>query len=218
MRIGKEIKSAFRNPQSAICMSGKAKALVKLLGQCLKSDAEVFRTRVFVGLANFLPNFNTISTFVRPVLLRMAGARVGFPATIHRPLFIYYAGELVIERYAFINQGVRMEGRKTIRIGEGALIGPFCCIENVNHRPGGSEELPVIIGKGAWIGGGSILLPGADVGEGAVIAAGSVVRGRVAPHELWGGVPARSLRKLDHEPAIAGETIEETEPLSVVKG
>jgi maltose O-acetyltransferase len=198
-------------------MSGKAKALVKLLGRCLKSDAEVFRTRVFVGLANFLPNFNTISTFVRPVLLRMAGARVGFPATIHRPLFIYYAGELIIERYAFINQGVRMEGRKTIRIGEGALIGPFCCIENVNHRPGGSEELPVTIGKGAWIGGGSILLPGADVGEGAVVAAGSVVRGRVAPHELWGGVPARSLRKLDHEPTVAGETIEEIEPLSVVK-
>ncbi|HEX8649809.1 MAG TPA: acyltransferase [Pyrinomonadaceae bacterium] len=199
-------------------MSSKAKALIKLLGQCLKSDAEVFRTRVFVGLANFLPNFNTISTFVRPLLLRLAGARVAYPATIHRPLFIYYAGELIIERYAFINQGVRMEGRKTIRIGEGSLIGPFCCIENVNHRPEGSEELPVIIGKGAWIGGGSILLPGAEVGDGAVVAAGSVVRGRVAPHELWGGVPARSLRKLNQEKSAVVEAIQETEPLPVGKG
>ena len=199
-------------------MSGKAKALIKLLGQCLKSDVEVFRTRVFVGVANFLPNFNTISTFVRPALLRLAGARVEFPATIHRPLFIYYAGELVIERYAFINQGVRMEGRKTIRIGEGSLIGPFCCIENVNHRPGGSEELPVTIGKGAWIGGGSILLPGSEVGDGAVVAAGSVVRGRVAPRELWGGVPARSLRRLNHEPGLVNATIHESEPLPVAKG
>ena len=199
-------------------MSSKAKALVKLLGQCLKSDAEVFRTRVFVGLANFLPNFNTISTFVRPLLLRLAGASVAFPATIHRPLYIYHAGGLIIGRFAFINQGVRMEGRKTIQIGEGALIGPFCCIENVNHRPEGSEELPVTIGKGAWIGGGSILLPGAEVGEGAVVAAGSVVRGRVAPRELWGGVPARSLRKLDHAPAPADDGIHESEPLSVAKG
>lgn len=199
-------------------MSGKAKALITLLGQCLRSDAEVFRTRVFVGLANVLPNFNTISTFVRPVLLRLAGASVEFPATIHRPLFIYYAGELVIGRYAFINQGVRMEGRKRIQIGEGALIGPFCCIENVNHRPEGSEELPVTIGKGAWIGGGSILLPGAEVGEGAVVAAGSVVRGCVAPRELWGGVPARSLRKLDHLAPLPDETVREPEPLTVVKG
>lgn len=200
-------------------MSSKAKALIKLLGQCLASDVELFRTRVFVGLANFLPNFNTISTFVRPLLLRLAGARVGFPSTIHRPLYIYQAGGLVIGRYAFINQGVRMEGRQTIHIGEGALIGPFCCIENVNHRPEGSEELPVTVGKGAWIGGGSILLPGADVGEGAVVAAGSVVRGRVAPRELWGGVPARSLRKLDHAPARAAETTRhESEPSAVAKG
>jgi maltose O-acetyltransferase len=199
-------------------MSGKAKALVRLLGQCLKSDVEVLRTRVFVGLANFLPNFNTVSTFVRPVLLRLAGARVAFPATIHRPLFIYHAGGLVIGRYAFINQGVRMEGRQTIYIGEGALIGPFCCLENVNHRPEGSEELPVTIGKGAWIGVGSILLPGAEVGEGAVVAAGSVVRGRVPPRELWGGVPARPLRKLDHEPTLGEVEITGSEPLSVVKG
>jgi acetyltransferase-like isoleucine patch superfamily enzyme len=199
-------------------MSSKAKSLVKLLGQCLASDAWVFRTRLFVGIANFLPNFNTISTFVRPLLLRLAGARVAFPATIHRPLYIYYAGELRIGRYAFINQGVRMEGRQAIRIGEGALIGPFCCIENVNHRPGGSEELPVTVGKGAWIGVGSILLPGADVGDGAVVAAGSVVRGRVAPHELWGGIPARPLRKLGHTPERVDAVLPEGEPVSTLKG
>lgn len=196
------------------------RSLIKLLGQCLASDCEVLRTRVFVGLANILPNFNTISTFVRPILLRLAGARVSFPATIHRPLFIYHAGGLIIDRYAFINQGVRMEGRKTIHIGEGALVGPFCCIENVNHRPEGSEELPVTIGKGAWIGVGSILLPGSEVGDGAVVAAGSVVRGRVAPRELWGGVPARPLRKLDHGSALAEaqKMMRESEPLRVVKG
>ena len=195
-------------------MMSKIKALFKLLGQCLASDAGVFRTRVFVGLANFLPNFTTLSTFVRPVLLRLAGASVQFPATIHRPLFIHYAGGLIIGRYAFINQGVRMEGRKTIHIGESALIGPFCCLENVNHRPEGSEELPVTVGKGAWIGGGSILLPGADVGEGAVVAAGSVVRGCVPPRELWGGVPARHLRQLEDTPALSGAAVKEREPVS----
>ncbi|MGB7925173.1 MAG: acyltransferase, partial [Pyrinomonadaceae bacterium] len=155
------------------------------------------------------PNFNTISTFARPLLLRLAGARVAFPVRIHRPIYIYQAAGLVIGRYAFINQGVRMEGRQTINIGEGALIGPFCCLENVNHRPEGSQELPVTVGKGAWLGSGAILLPGANVGEGAMVAAGSVVHGRVAPHQLWGGVPARFLLQLNHNsPSAAARASE----------
>jgi maltose O-acetyltransferase len=199
-------------------MINKVRSVVGLLGRCLSSDTKIWRTRLFVGLANLLPDFDTISVFVRPVLFRLAGASVAFPATIHRPLFIYDAGSLSIGRYAFINQGVRMEGRKSIHIGESALIGPFCCIENVNHRPGGSEELSVTVGKGAWIGGGSILLPGADVGEGAIVAAGSVVRGHVSPHELWGGVPARPLRKLERAPVSTDAPSPESVPLSTVKG
>jgi maltose O-acetyltransferase len=156
---------------------GKLTGLFRLFGRCLKSDVKQFRTRLFVGCANWVPNFDLLSTFVRPLLLRLAGVRIGLPAAIHSPLFVGYAGSISIGRYAFINQGLYIEGLNSVTIGEGALIGPFCCIANVNHRPEGSEELPMTIGKGAWIDCGSILLPGASIGDGAVIAAGSVVRG-----------------------------------------
>lgn len=174
----------------------KARSLFKLISQCVKNDAMVLRTRLFVGVANLLPDFDLISTFIRPLLLRMAGAHIGFPSRIRRPLFIHYAGNLSVGRYAFINQGFRVEGLAEVSIGESVLVGPFCCFENVNHRADGPEALPVAVGKGAWIGAGSIILPGAWVGEGSVVAAGSVVRGRVPPHEVWGGVPARFIRKL----------------------
>ncbi|HKQ06572.1 MAG TPA: acyltransferase [Blastocatellia bacterium] len=166
----------------------------------------VLRTRLFVGIANLLPDFDLISTFIRPLLLRMAGARIGLPSRIRRPLFIHYAGNLSVGRYAFINQGFRVEGLAEVSIGESVLVGPFCCFENVNHRADGPEALPVAVGKGAWIGAGSIILPGAWVGEGAVVAAGSVVRGRVPPHEVWGGVPARFIRKLG-EARVAPEEL-----------
>ena len=46
-----------------------------------------------------------------------------------------------------------------------------------------------------WIGAGSVLLDGARIGKGAVIAAGAVVDGEVPPYEIWGGVPAVFLKK-----------------------
>jgi acetyltransferase-like isoleucine patch superfamily enzyme len=55
---------------------------------------------------------------------------------------------------------------------------------------------PVRIGDGAWIGVGSVLLPGADVGCGAVVGAGSVVSEPVAAHQLVAGNPAKAVQEL----------------------
>ncbi|MBR0698380.1 acetyltransferase [Bradyrhizobium diazoefficiens] len=53
----------------------------------------------------------------------------------------------------------------------------------------------VIVGNDVWIGHAVILLPGVNVGDGAVIAAGAVVSRDVAPYTIVGGVPARAIRK-----------------------
>lgn len=54
----------------------------------------------------------------------------------------------------------------------------------------------VVIRRGAWIGVGSIVLPGVEVGEGSIVAAGAVVSRDVAPYTLVGGVPARKIKDL----------------------
>lgn len=54
---------------------------------------------------------------------------------------------------------------------------------------------PVRIENRVWIGPNSIILRNVTIGEGAVVAAGSVVTHNIPPFELWGGVPARSLGK-----------------------
>ena len=63
----------------------------------------------------------------------------------------------------------------------------FAC--NPNHYG------PVRIENRVWIGPNSIILRNVTIGEGAVVAAGSVVTHNIPPFELWGGVPARSLGK-----------------------
>lgn len=52
-----------------------------------------------------------------------------------------------------------------------------------------------IIADGVWIGMRSIILPGVKIGEGVVIATGSVVTKDVAPYAIVGGNPAKEIRK-----------------------
>jgi len=65
------------------------------------------------------------------------------------------------------------------------------------HLPPSAEQIrPIVVGDDAWIGVDCIVLPGVTIGEGAVIAAGSVVSRDVPPFTLAGGVPAKPIREL----------------------
>lgn len=57
---------------------------------------------------------------------------------------------------------------------------------------------PVYIGDKVWIGFNVIILKGVDIGEGAVVAAGSVVTKNVPEWTLVGGNPAKVIRQLEH--------------------
>ena len=57
-----------------------------------------------------------------------------------------------------------------------------------------ADKMEVVIGNDVWIGYGVILLAGITIGDGAVIAAGSVVTKDVKPYTIVGGVPAKLIR------------------------
>ena len=57
---------------------------------------------------------------------------------------------------------------------------------------------PVHIKRGAFIGAHTIILKGITIGEEAVIGAGSVVTKSVPAREIWGGNPARFIKKIDN--------------------
>ena len=57
-----------------------------------------------------------------------------------------------------------------------------------------NELEPITIGHDVWIGAGVTLKPGITIGQGAVIAAKSLVTKDVPPYSIWGGVPARLIK------------------------
>ena len=62
---------------------------------------------------------------------------------------------------------------------------------------GGVPGGPIRIGPKAFIGGHVIVLKNVTIGEGAVVGAGSVVTRSIPPYQIWAGVPARFIRKMD---------------------
>ena len=88
-----------------------------------------------------------------------------------------------------------------VRIGGGTKIYDtnFHSLD-VEERVGRAEETvktaPVRIRKGAFVGAHCIILKGVTIGEQSIVGAGSVVSKSIPDGEVWGGNPARFLRKL----------------------
>ncbi len=53
----------------------------------------------------------------------------------------------------------------------------------------------IVIGDDVWIGSRAIILSGVHIGQGAVIAAGSLINKDVLPYSVVGGVPAKEIKK-----------------------
>ncbi|XME02155.1 CatB-related O-acetyltransferase [Lachnospiraceae bacterium C1.1] len=66
-------------------------------------------------------------------------------------------------------------------------------------NPPDTSELPLkgdtVIGNDVWIGQNSVILPGVNIGDGAIIGANSVVGSDVNPYAIVVGNPAKVLRK-----------------------
>lgn len=111
---------------------------------------------------------------------------------------------LSIGNYVYVGPEFSAHAFGGIAIGDGTVLGPRVTIHSRNHVfesaptiPYGPEyELrPVVVGKGVWLGDSVMVLPGANIGDGCVIGAGSVVSGHIPSYSVAAGNPARVLRE-----------------------
>lgn len=91
-----------------------------------------------------------------------------------------------------------------VNIGDYCMIGPNTLITTVGHpltasgrRKKLAQAKPVNIGNDVWIGGNCVILPGINIGNNVIIAAGSVVTKDVPDNTLVAGIPAKKIRELE---------------------
>ena len=139
---------------------------------------------------------------IKRCLYRMAGVQIGRNVRICSSAVISGDGHLSIGDNTWIGHQVLIICSNRIEIGMNCDIAPKVYIGDGTHAidkdapniAGGGRTLPVIIGNGCWLCVNSCILPGSNLAEKCIVAAGSVFKGSSNPYEIWGGVLAKKIK------------------------
>lgn len=132
--------------------------------------------------------------------IRKYGGKVGKGVFIGKDVVVDYDFAFLLE----IGDGAVISARSIIELHDS-------CLPNVLGR-GENKVGRVTIGRRAYIGVNSVVLPGVEIGDGAIIGACSLVNRSIPNGQVWGGVPVTYLctvnelakkRKRISEPGVA---------------
>ena len=145
--------------------------------------------------------YNTPEQIVE-LFSKLTGTQVDKSFRCFPPFYTDCGKNIKIGKNVFINACCRFQDQGGIEIGDGSLIGHNTTIATLNHdfNPDKRANLhpgPVKIGKNVWIGSDSTILPGVEIGDGAIIGAGSVVTKNVPANSIAVGSPARVIKQIE---------------------
>jgi virginiamycin A acetyltransferase len=114
------------------------------------------------------------------------------------------SGDLQIGEGSFINSGCVLYTGNGIRIGRKSAIAANCTFAPVNHAYAARNTLitdqgflpskgGIAMGDDVWIGANCVILDGADIGDGCVVGAGSIVRGKLDAYGVYAGSPLKKI-------------------------
>ena len=130
---------------------------------------------------------------------RSPGVRLGDKVTLNRYAYVQGGdGGVRLGDRVEINNFSIVNGTGGVDIGDDTLVGPGVRIISYQHRHARDtlirtqavDARPIRIGRDCWLGANSVILAGVTIGDGAVVAAGAVVRADVPDYAIVAGVPA----------------------------
>lgn len=135
------------------------------------------------------------SHHVRRFFYRLGGIRIGKNSTIHMGARFYDPRNIQIGEDSIIGEGIVLDGRNKLIIGDHVDIATQVMIYNCQHdihsQDFNAVSHTVVIGDYVFIGPRVIIQPGVTIGKGAIVAAGAVVTKDVDDFSIVGGVPAK---------------------------
>jgi len=163
----------------------------------------VVTVEMLTALLFLLPRYRSFNWLKSAFLRMMWGAKVGSRVVYYSGVTILPGRGISIGNDVDLAKGVLITTGGGVSIGDRVLIGYGSHILSTNHRipdrPGrsfdsGHERRSGRIDNEVWIGAQCGIWPGVSIGEGSVVAAGSVVTTDVPSFCVVGGVPARLIR------------------------
>lgn len=148
----------------------------------------------FLRIVGFVPSHH-----VRRFFYRIFGMKIGKGSTIHMGASFYNIKNIKIGEDSIIGEGVVLDGRDLLVIGDHVDIASEVMIYNAEHDVQSSTFNAITsfveICDYVFIGPRAIILPGIKINKGAVVAAGSIVTKNVEEFSIVGGIPAHEIGK-----------------------
>ena len=154
------------------------------------------KTKVFSFFSWLVNKYLEEQSFIyRPEQFKEYGKDIIIGAKV----YINFPERVILKDRARISSGALINSRGGLFVGENTGIADNCVILTDQHRYRGARTIPfddvvdlkpVIIREYVWIGIGVMIMPGIEIGEGAIIGMGSVVTKNVPPLAIVLGNPA----------------------------
>lgn len=138
---------------------------------------------------------------IRDLFSKIIGKPVDKSFRLFPPFHTNCGKNITVGKRVFINTGCHFQDPGGITLGDGTLLGNNVVLTTMNHdfdpekRPT-TYPAPIVIGKNVWLGSSVTVVPGVEIGDGAIVAAGSVVTKSVPANTIVAGVPAQVIRKI----------------------
>lgn len=140
--------------------------------------------------------------FIRDLLFKIILNKYGKNVMIDYGIYFRYGKHISIGDNVTVNRGTMLipssNPKGSIIIDNNVMIAPGVKLLAAGHDHTkitlDDTYAPIKIGKYSWICSGVTILQGVEIGEGCVIAAGSVVTKSVPPYMIYGGVPAKKIK------------------------
>jgi acetyltransferase-like isoleucine patch superfamily enzyme len=137
------------------------------------------------------------SASARMAVYGLMGLTVGRRAHIYGGMEVRSPGKITIGDGSVVGLNAILDGREGITIGRNVNLSSEVAIWTLQHDPQaadfGTKGGPVVVEDRAWLSFRCTVLPGVTIGEGAVVAAGSIVTKDVAPFAIVAGIPAERI-------------------------
>jgi maltose O-acetyltransferase len=162
------------------------------------------KTRIYLIRCNKLGKM--VFTKGRPAIQNKGSIKIGnvvsIWSNIHRTrLSAHRGGSIEIGDNNFIN-GVFISASSRVKIGNNCKFGPITMImdsdfHDIKDHSKDGQTSEIIIEDNVWVGARATILKGVTLGEGSIVAVGSVVTKSVPPNSIAAGVPAVVVKQID---------------------